>query len=94
MARNSSASAALTTILLGTAIAVVGVFAYRRSGRDWESDLHAAKDWLDSRTNDAQSVLEKTERASKDLLASAQDYGHQALGSAKGAVAAVGDRLN
>lgn len=94
MAKGNSAAAALTAILLGTAVAVVGVFAYRRSGRNWEDDLSAARGWLDDRTNDAQSVLEKTEKASKELLASAQDYGHQALGSAKGAVAAAGDRLN
>jgi hypothetical protein len=94
MARRDSSHAALTAILLGTAVAVVGVFAYRRSGRDWNDDLQTAKDWLDSKTENAQGVLEKTERASKELLASAQDYGHQAVGAARGAYEAARDHAS
>ena len=94
MARHDSSHSALTAILLGTAVAVLGVFAYRRSGRNWEDDLGIAKDWLDDRTSNAQGLIDKTEKASKDLLASAQDYGHQAVGAAKGAVHAAADRVN
>jgi len=68
------------------AAVVVGVFLYRRSGRDWNEDLRVAQNWLENRTETAQGVLERTERASKDLLASAQEYGHKALGSVKGAM--------
>ena len=93
MAYGSSKGGALTTLVVGAAALVVGVFLYRRSGRDWNDDLGLAQDWLEGRTSDAQKVLDKTERASKDLLASAQDRGHQALGAVKGAVDGVKERV-
>lgn len=76
-------------IVAGAAAIVVGVFLYRRSGRNWNDDLKLAQNWLEDRTDTAQGLLEKTERTSKELLASAQDYGHQAVGSAKGVVEGV-----
>ena len=81
--------AAMGAIVAGAAAVIVGVFLYRRSGRDWHDDLHTAQNWLEDRTSDAQGVLERTEQASKDLLASAQEYGSKAVGSAKGLVEGV-----
>lgn len=75
--------------MAGAAAVIVGVFLYRRSGRDWHDDLHLAQNWLEDRTTDAQGVLERTEQASKELLASAQDYGSKTIGSAKGLVEGV-----
>ncbi len=92
MAYGRSNNAALATLVVGAATVLVGVFLYRRSGRVWSEDVETARNWLDERTEGAQGVLERTERASKELLASAQDYGHQALGSAKGALEAVRER--
>ncbi len=80
-------------IVAGAAAVVVGVFLYRRSGRDWNEDLRTAQNWLEDKTATADGVLERTERASKELLASAQEYGHKAIGSAKGALDAVGERV-
>ncbi len=93
MAYGRSNSGALASLVVGAAAVVVGVLLYRRSGRDWNDDLGAAQDWLEGRTSDAQKVIDKTERASKDLLASAQDRGHQALGSVKGAIDGVKERV-
>ena len=93
MSNNRSNSGAVGTLVVSAAAIVVGVFLYRRSGRDWNEDLALAQDWLEGRTSDAQKVLDKTEKASKDLLASAQDYGHQAIGTAKGALDGVKDRV-
>ncbi|GEM_PF-4932448 len=86
--------AALVSLVVGAAAVVVGVFLYRNSGRDWNSDVKTAKNWLDDRTDGAQGLLDRTEKASKELLANAQDYGHQALGSAKGALDGVRDRVS
>ena len=74
---------AVEAIVIGAAIAVVGIFLYRRSGRDWNDDVKLAKGWIDDQTDNAQRVLERTERASKDLVASAKDHGQKALDSAK-----------
>ena len=93
MAYGRSNSIAIGSFVVGAAAIVVGVLLYRRSGRDWESDLRVAKDWIDERTDDAQKVLERTEKASKELLSSAQDYGSQALGSAKGAYEGARERV-
>lgn len=84
---------AVEALVIGAALVVVGVFLYRRSGRDWNADVQAAKDWLDDQTDGAQKVLDRTEKASKDLLASAQDRGQQALGAAKGAVAGLREQV-
>lgn len=94
MAYGRRNNGAVEAIVVGAALVVVGYFLYRRSGRDWNEDLQTARNWIDERTDDAQGVLERTEKASKDLLASAQDYGHQALGSAKGAYEAVRERAS
>lgn len=93
MAYGRSNSTAWTGLVVGAAAVVVGVFLYRRSGRNWNDDLSAAQDWVEGRTSDAQKVIDKTQQSSKDLLASAQDYGHQALGAAKGAVEGVRERV-
>lgn len=93
MAYGRSGSTALAGLVVGAAAVVVGVFLYRRSGRSWNEDLGAAQEWLEGRTSDAQKVLDNTQKASKDLLASAQDYGHQALGAAKGAVEGVREKV-
>lgn len=84
---------AVEALVIGATLVVVGVFLYRRSGRDWESDMKAAQDWLEDRTGDAQKVLDRTERASKDLLSSAQDRSRQAIGAAKGAYEGVRDQI-
>ena len=73
-------------MVLGAAAIIVGVLLYRNSGREWESDVKLARDWFDEKTGDAQKVIDRTEKASKELLASAQEYGHQAVGSAKGTI--------
>ena len=80
-------------IVASAAALVIGVFLYRRSGRDWQSDLQVAKDWMDDRTDDAQKVLDRTEKTSKELLASAQDYGAQAIGAAKGTLEGARERV-
>ena len=92
MAYGRSNNAALATLVVGAAVAVVGVFLYRRSGRVWQDDVEVARNWIGDQTEGAQGVLERTEKASKELLSSAQSYGHQALGSAKGAYDAVRER--
>ncbi len=93
MAYGRRNNGAVEAVVIGAALVVVGVFLYRRSGRDWESDVQLAKDWLDDRTDDAQKVLDRTEKASKDLIATAQDKGQQALGAAKGAYAGARDQV-
>lgn len=94
MAYGRSNGVAIGAIVAGAAAVVVGVFLYRRSGRNWNDDLKMAQGWLEDRTDTAQGVLERTERASKELLASAQDYGHQAIGGARGVVEGVRARAN
>lgn len=84
---------AVEALVIGAALVVVGTFLYRRSGRDWDRDVQTARDWFDDKTDGAQKALDRAERASKELLASAQEYGHQAIGSAKGTAEAVRDRL-
>ena len=85
MAYGRSKDAEIAGVVLGAAAIVVGVLLYRNSGRDWESDLKLARDWFDDKTSDAQKVIDRTEKASKELLASAQSAGHEAIGAAKGA---------
>ena len=93
MAYGNRNNGSVEALVIGAALVVVGVFLYRRSGRDWNSDVQMAKDWMDDRTDDAQKVLDRTEKASKDLLATAQDKGHQAVGAAKGAYQSARDQL-
>lgn len=93
MAYGRSNGVAWTALAAGAAAAVVGVFLYRRSGRNWNDDLGMAQEWLEGRTSDAQKVLDKTEQASKELLASAQEKGQQALGAAKGAIDGARERV-
>jgi len=94
MAYGRSNGVAVGAIVAGAAAVVVGIFLYRRSGRNWNDDMKLAQNWLEDRTDTAQGLLEKTEKASKELLASAQDYGHQAVGSARGVVEGVRARSN
>jgi len=94
MAYGRSNGVAVGAIVAGAAAIVVGIFIYRRSGRNWNDDLKSAQGWLEDRTDTAQGLLDKTEKASKELLASAQDYGHQAIGSAKGLAEGVRARVN
>ena len=85
MAYGKSNKAEIAGVVLGAAAIVVGVLLYRNSGRDWESDVKTARDWFDDRTGDAQKVIDRTEKASKELFASAESAGHKAVGAAKGA---------
>lgn len=94
MAYERSNSVAIGSLVVGAAAIVVGVLLYRRSGRDWQSDLKVAKGWIEDRTDDAQGVLERTEKSSKELLASAQDYGAKAIGTAKGTLEGVRERVS
>ena len=85
MANGRSVNAEVAGVVLGAAAIIVGVLLYRNSGRQWESDVKLARDWFDEKTGDAQKVIDRTEKASKELLASAQSAGHEAIGAAKGA---------
>ena len=86
-------SVEIASVVLGAAALVVGVLLYRRSDRNWERDMRMAREWFDDRTGDAQKVIDRTERASKELLASAQEHGHQAVGAARGALDAARERV-
>lgn len=84
----------LTSVVIGTAVALAGVFLYRRSGRNWTDDMEMAKGWMADRAQDvkdgiqygkdeAQKAIAKTESASRDLLAQAKELGNRSSDSAK-----------
>lgn len=93
MASGRPSNSLLASIAIGAAIAVVGVFLYRRSGRNWDEDLESARGWLEDQTDTPKRVLDRAERASKELIASAEELGHRVTGSAKGGLEAAKSRL-
>jgi len=84
----------LTSLMIGTAVALGGIFLYRRSGRNWRDDVHTARGWMEDRTEDvkngiqygkkeAQKALAKTEDASMDLMARAKELGRNTADSVR-----------
>lgn len=92
MERNKSANAVIASAVIGVAAIAVGVFFYRRSGRNWQSDMKSAKGWMSDRAHDmgemaqkgkgrAQHMLDKTEKASRELMENAKALGERSMDS-------------
>lgn len=84
----------LTTLVIGSAAAIAGVFLYRRSGRNWQDDMQMARNWMDDRSEDmkdgiqygkkqAQKALAKTEDASSEIMSRAKELGRNTAESVR-----------